>query len=76
MSSVESIGQTIRADIEGLIESLSGEASRSKTAYEVEGELWWQVLLIGQQLLQLFFVARAAAELQVKRVWLLCILPI
>ena len=68
MSSIESVAQTIRTDIEGLIERMSGEASQSKTAYEVEGELWWQVLLIGQQLLQLFFLARDAAEPQAKQI--------
>ena len=68
MSSVESVAQTIRTDIEGLIERMSGAASQSKTAYEVEGELWWQVLLIGQQLLQLFFLARDAAEPQAKQI--------
>lgn len=67
MSSVERVAQTIRDDIEGLIESMSGEASQAKTAYEVEGELWWQVLVIGQQLLQLFFLAQATAEPQAKQ---------
>ena len=68
MSSVESVAQTIRTDIEGLIESMSGEDSQSKTAYEVEGDLWWQVLLIGQQLLQLFFLTRDAADPQAKQI--------
>jgi hypothetical protein len=62
MSFPTSIAQEIRAEVEELIEMVSGRDSQSKTAYEIEGELWWRMLELGRQLLQLFFTMRAEQE--------------
>ena len=64
MSFPTSIAQNIRAEVEELIEMVSGESSQAKTAYEVEGELWWRMLVLARQLLQLFFAVRAEQEMQ------------
>jgi hypothetical protein len=55
MSFPTSIAENIRADAEKLIEMVSGEGSQSKTAHEIEGQLWQDLLAMGQQLMQLFF---------------------
>jgi len=66
MSFATSITQNIRDEVEELIEMVSGQDSQAKTAYEIEGQLWWRMLELGRHLLQLFFAVRAAEELQHK----------
>jgi len=66
MSFKPSITQNIRIEFEGLIEMVSDAESQTKTAYEIEGELWWSMLALGQQLLQLFFTMREKQETQLK----------
>lgn len=61
-----SIAQNIRIEVEELIEMVSGENSYKKTAYEIEGQLWWRMLGLARQLLQLFFVASAKQEVRHK----------
>lgn len=56
------IAQEIRAEVEELIEMVSDEDSQAKTAYEIEGQLWWRMLVLARQLLQLFFVMREQQE--------------
>lgn len=62
MSFNTSIAQNIRSEVEELIEMVSGENSQAQTAYEIEGQLWWRMLNLARQLLQLFFVVRAERE--------------
>jgi len=64
MSFPTSIAQDIRAEVEELIEMVSGESSQAKTAYEIEGQLWWRMLGLARQLLQLFFVMREKQEVR------------
>jgi hypothetical protein len=66
MSFPPSIAQDIRAEVEELIEMVSGESSQAKTAYEIEGQLWWRMLGLARQLLQLFFVMREKQEVHDK----------
>lgn len=66
MSFNPSITQNIRAEFEGLIKMVSDAESQTKTAYEIEGELWWSMLALGQQLLQMFFIMREKQETQLK----------
>lgn len=66
MSFHTSIAQNIRAEVEELIEMVSGEDSQAKTAYEIEGQLWWRMLALARQLLQLFFVMREKHEVRHK----------
>jgi len=66
MSFSTSIAQDIRAEVEELIEMVSGESSQEKTAYEIEGQLWWRMLSLARQLLQLFFAAHAGQEVRHK----------
>jgi len=54
--------QQLHHDFQELIEYLTGESSQSRTAYEVELTLFRQLLALGAQLLQLFFVHRAAVR--------------
>jgi len=54
------IVQQIHQDFKDLIEYVTDEASRSRTAYEVELTLFRRLLALGAQLLSLFFVQRAA----------------
>jgi len=68
MSFPTSIAQDIRAEVEELIEMVSGESSQAKTAYEIEGQLWWRMLGLARQLLQLFFVMREKQEVRHKAV--------
>ena len=56
------IVQQIRHDFKNLVEYVTGEASRSRTAYEVELTLFRRLLALGAQLLRLFFVQRAAVR--------------
>jgi len=64
MSFNPSITQNIRAEVENLIEIVSGENSQTQTAYDIEGQLWWSLLALGQQLLQLFFITHEQLEKQ------------
>ena len=66
MSFTPSIAQNIRTEVEDIIEMVSGVESQTKTAYEIEGQLWWSMLALGQQLLQLFFTMREKQETQLK----------
>lgn len=66
MSFPTSIAQNIRAEVEELIEMVSGESSQAKTAYEIEGQLWWRMLALARQLLQLFLVMREKQEVHHK----------
>jgi len=58
------IVQQIHQDFKNLVEYVTGPASQSRTAYEVELTLFRQLLLLGAQLLRLFFVQRAAVRPQ------------
>ena len=51
--------QQIHHDFKNLVEYVTDEASRSRTAYEVELTLFRRLLALGVQLLRLFFVQRA-----------------
>lgn len=64
MSFKTSIVENIRVEIEGLIEMVSGESSQDKTAHEIEDQLWREMLAMGQQLMQLFFITQEKQESQ------------
>lgn len=66
MSFTPSIAEKIRAEVEEVIEWVSGKSSQSKTAYEIEGQLWWKMLALGQLLMQLFFTTREQEEVKQK----------
>lgn len=55
MSFPTSIAENIRADAEKLIEMVRSDNHQSQTAHEIESQLWWALLTMGQQLMQLFF---------------------
>jgi len=55
MSFNTSIAENIRAQVEAVIEFVSGESGQTETAYEVEARLWREMLVLGQHLMQLFF---------------------
>ena len=57
-----SIAENIQSKMDDLITMVSGESSRDKTAYEIEGHLWWGLLAMGQQLMQLFFTTQEKQE--------------
>jgi hypothetical protein len=61
-NTADSIAENIREEIEGLIKLVTGEGSETVTAYRMEKELWWRVLEVGRQLIQLFFAARSQKE--------------
>ena len=56
------IVQQIHQDFKNLIEYVTDEKSRSRTAYEVELTLFRQLLALGAQLMRLFFVQRASVR--------------
>jgi hypothetical protein len=58
------IVQQIHQDFKDLVEYVTGEASQTRTAFEVELTLFRQLLALGAQLLRLFFVQRAAMRPQ------------
>jgi hypothetical protein len=60
-NSVQIIHQLHR-DFQELVEYVAGEASQSRTAYEVELTLFKRLLALGAELLRLFFVQRAAVR--------------
>jgi hypothetical protein len=62
MSFTTSIAQNAIQTFEEVFELVSGEASQNKTAHEIEEQLWWGVLTLGQQLLQTFFTTQEAVE--------------
>jgi len=66
MSFNTSIAENIQATVEELIEMVSGESGRDKTAHEIEGQLWREMLAMGQQLMQLFFTAQEKQEVTQK----------
>jgi len=59
-SNPESIIRQLRHDFQELIEYVTGEGSRSRTAYEVEFTLFRRLLALGALLLRLLFIRRAA----------------
>jgi hypothetical protein len=59
-SNSEPIIHQLRHDFQELIEYVTGEGSRSRTAYEVEFTLFRRLLALGALLLRLFFIRRAA----------------
>jgi len=63
MSFDTSIAGNIQSQVESLIELVSDDrSSQAQTAYEVESHLWQSLLVMGQQLMQLFFNSREADE--------------
>ena len=62
MSFNTSIAENIQSKMEELIEMVRGESSQDKTAHEIEDQLWWGLLAMGQQLMQLFFTTHAKQE--------------
>lgn len=62
MSFKSSVAENVQSKMEELIEMVSGDASRDKTAYEIEGQLWREMLAMGQQLMQLFFAIQEKQE--------------
>jgi hypothetical protein len=58
----DQIVQQIHHDFKDLIEYVTGEASQSRTAYEVELTLFRRLLALGAKLLRLFFVQRATVR--------------
>jgi hypothetical protein len=58
------IVQQIHQDFKDLVEYVTDEASKKRTAHEVELTLFRQLLALGAQLLRLFFVQRAAIRPQ------------
>ena len=61
-SNPESIIHQLRHDFQELVEYVTGEGSRSRTAYEVEFALFRRLLALGALLLRLFFIHRAAVR--------------
>jgi len=55
-SNSDHIVQQIHQDFKDLIEYVTGEASQSRTAHEVELTSFRRLLALGAQLLHLFFV--------------------
>lgn len=66
MSFNTSIAENIKAKVEELIGMVGGESNRDKTAHEIEEQLWWELLAMGQQLMQLFFTSEEQQEVQQK----------
>ncbi len=66
MSFTTSITENIRKEAEKLIEMVNGEISQDKTAHEIENQLWWELMAMGQQLMQLFFTTHEEQEVQQK----------
>ena len=64
MSFETSIAEKIRAEVEEVMEWVSGETGQDQTAHEVEGQLWWKMLALGQLLMQLFFTTREQDEVK------------
>jgi hypothetical protein len=64
MSFNTSIAENIQSKMEDLIEMVSGESEQDKTAHEIEEQLWWEMLSLGQQLMQLFFTSQEKQEVQ------------
>lgn len=62
MSFNTSIPKNIQAQMETLIEIVSGVSDEGQTADEVERDLWRNLLVMGQQLMQLFFTVRETTE--------------
>ena len=62
MSFNTSIAENIRAQVEAVIEFVSGESGQTESAYEVEVRLWREMLVMGQQLMQLFFNKQEEGE--------------
>jgi hypothetical protein len=66
MSFTASITENIRKEAEKLIEMVNGEISQDKTAHAIEDQLWWELMAMGQQLMQLFFTTHEEQEVQQK----------
>jgi len=63
-----SIAEEVRIGIEGLIELATGAESEAMSADQVERRVWWQLLEVGRQLMQLFFTERSQAEEEARQV--------
>jgi len=63
-SNSDSIVQQLEHDFKELIEYVTGEDAQSRTAYEVELNLFRRLLALGAQLLRLFFVHRSSVRPQ------------
>lgn len=61
-SNSDGIVQQIEHDFKDLVEYVTGEGAQSRTAYEVELNLFRRLLALGAQLLRLFFVHRASVR--------------
>lgn len=61
-SNSDSIIHQLHRDFQELIEYVTGEGSRSRTAYEIERTLFRKLLALGALLLRLFFVQRASVR--------------
>ena len=61
-SNSEPIIHQLRHDFQELIEYVTGEGARSRTAYEVEFTLFRRLLALGALLLRLFFIERASVR--------------
>ena len=64
MSFNTSIAENIQSKLGELIKMVSGESSQGKTAHEIEGQLWREMLAMGQQLMQLFFTTQEQHEVK------------
>jgi hypothetical protein len=62
MSFTLSITENILAEVKRVIEMVSEEAGLEKTAHEMEGQLWWEMLALGQHMMELFFAMREKQE--------------
>ncbi len=61
-STAEPIIAQVQRDFQDLLEYVTGPATRTSTAYEVERTLFRRLLAMGAVLLRLFFVTRAAVR--------------
>jgi hypothetical protein len=61
-SNSDRIIHQLHCDFKELIEYVTGEGAQSRTAYEVELNLFRRLLALGAQLLRLFFMHRASAR--------------
>ncbi len=54
-----SITETVQEKMSDLIDWLSDVSKAAQTAHEVEARLWWEMLSLGQQLMQVFLTIRS-----------------
>ena len=58
----ESIAQSIRSELDTLINAVSNVADKQPSVHETEERLWTSMLALGRGLMQLRFEALAEAE--------------